>query len=49
MKAEDIYEYDKASGHLFCKYCGVNYLSNIKHEEDCCILKRSNQKREKDK
>jgi hypothetical protein len=35
---ENIYEYDKASGHLFCKGCGNNYLLQT-HKDDCTLVK----------
>jgi primosomal protein N' len=35
---DELYEYDKASGHLFCKYCGNNYLLK-QHKPDCESLK----------
>lgn len=34
----ELYKYDKASGHLFCKHCGNNYLLH-KHKEDCKGIK----------
>ncbi len=32
--SEDAYEYDKATGHYFCKSCGNNYLLKS-HKDDC--------------
>ncbi|QUG41252.1 hypothetical protein KD050_18540 [Psychrobacillus sp. INOP01] len=34
---EELYVYDEASGHLFCKYCRRNYL-NKEHNENCQVL-----------
>ena len=32
--AEDLFVYDKITGHLYCKHCGNNYLLH-EHKEDC--------------
>lgn len=40
--AEELYVYDKISGHLFCKYCGMNYLTK-RHKEDCRTTKEDNE------
>ena len=34
---EELYVYDKISGHFFCKYCGRNYLGQ-EHNPDCKSL-----------
>lgn len=31
---EEFWEFDEATGHLFCRYCGNNYMLE-KHKEDC--------------
>lgn len=38
-KKDDPWVFDKASGHLFCKYCGENYL-NKKHKPECQLCKK---------
>jgi hypothetical protein len=45
--AEELYEYDEASGHLFCKYCGRNYLAK-KHNEGCQSINHELPKQSKD-
>ena len=34
-----LYEYDKASGHYFCKCCGNNYLTKT-HKDYCSEMNR---------
>lgn len=43
----DPYEYDKVTGHYFCKGCGNNYLLKV-HKEECEYDKRDAQDIRKD-
>lgn len=37
---EELYELDKVTGHLFCKYCGNNYLLK-EHKDNCKSIGQS--------